>query len=57
MTRNQHAQKNKQKPETDNQMARGVPAMEGQQKKYNSQGDIKALMERDCEMEMVPIVI
>ena len=36
------------KPETDNQT---LPPIEGQQKKYNIQSAIKALVKKDCEVE------
>ena len=40
------------KPETDNQaLSLCVLSLEGQQKKYNTQGDVKTLLGKDCEVK------
>ena len=40
------------KPDTNNKtLPYRLPPMEGQQKKYNIQGDIKALLGKSCEVE------
>ena len=42
-----------QKPESDDQaLPPGVLPMKEQQKKYNIQGYIKTLLERDCEVKL-----